>query len=145
MCSYCGCSANSIIGRFMDEHVEIINALTDLRAACHEREAERAEAAVAVMAGLLHPHTQAEEVGLFAVLAEDDVFTEHIGSLCSEHALLDDLLDRLADGWFEGFEEFELLLHRHIDREDNGLFPAANIAISGEDWERVVALTDGAS
>ena len=34
---------------------------------------------------------------------------------------------------------FEDALRDHIDKEDNGLFPAANIAISGEDWERVVA------
>lgn len=30
------------------------------------------------------------------------------------------------------------ILGRHIDKEDNGLFPAAIIALDGDDWECVV-------
>ena len=26
MCSYCGCDSITVIGRFMNEHVEIVNA-----------------------------------------------------------------------------------------------------------------------
>lgn len=141
MCSYCGCEANSIIGRFMGEHVQIVNALSRLRSACHEGSRDHVAGAVRVMTDLLHPHTQAEEVGLFAVMGQDEAFSGHIESLCAEHATLDELLERIGRGWFEGFEEFERSLHHHIEREDNGLFPAANIAMSGADWERIDTLT----
>ena len=36
MCSYCGCDSIEVIGRFMAEHVEIINATGELRAADRE-------------------------------------------------------------------------------------------------------------
>lgn len=144
MCSYCGCEAITLIGRFMGEHVEISNALSELRTACHDGDGERTRAAAATMAGLLTPHTHAEEVGLFAVMREDETFTDHIDSLCGEHRSIDALLSRIAAGEFAGFAEFEHVLHHHIEREDNGLFPAAHIAMSGEDWTRIDALTPGA-
>ena len=33
MCSYCGCDSITVIGRFMNEHVEIVNACGQLRRA----------------------------------------------------------------------------------------------------------------
>lgn len=141
MCSYCGCEAITIIGRFMAEHTEIRNALTRLRAGCTARDAEEVVGAATIMRELLHPHTVSEEVGLFAVMREDDLFTDHIESLCAEHASLDDLLERIAAGAHDRYPEFEHTLQHHIDREDNGLFPAAHIAMSGPDWERIDELT----
>lgn len=124
----------------MDEH-DIVNALTALRAACAAADLEATGAAVEVMAGLLHPHTHAEEIGLFTVMGEDEEFHDHIETLCGEHRSLDAFLDDLAGGAFDRFDEFELALRRHIDKEDNGLFPAAAIALTGPDWERVTTLT----
>lgn len=141
MCSYCGCQAITVIGRFMAEHEDVVNALSALRSACVRTDAAAALAAVRVMAGLLRPHTRAEEVGLFAVMGEDEEFHEHIDVLCGEHQMLDDLLDAIASGAFDRFDAFERALRAHIDKEDNGLFPAAAIALSGPDWDRVDALT----
>lgn len=143
MCSYCGCESVEVVGRFMREHVEIINATGDLRRAAGCRDLSLVRAAVATVRALLDPHAAAEESGLFAVLAEDAEFTEHVVALCREHAVLHQLLDRVAAGSYTLFPVFEKMLRAHIDREENGLFPAAAIAFAGPEWERVAALTPG--
>ncbi len=141
MCSYCGCQAITVIGRFMAEHEEIVNALSRLRSTCAAGDGEAVVEAAGHMGALLHPHTQAEEVGLFAVMRTDPEFTAHIESLCVEHVTLDEHLQRIVAGEHSRFAEFERALRVHLDREDNGLFPAAAIALNGPDWERVDALT----
>ena len=97
--------------------------------------------AVAALRGLLDPHTTAEEVGLFAVLAEDAEFTDHVIGLCAEHVILDDLLHRVDAGDHDLVPTLERAMRTHIDREENGLFPAAAIALAGLEWERVATLT----
>ncbi|GAA4404260.1 hemerythrin domain-containing protein [Fodinibacter luteus] len=141
MCSYCGCESIDVIGRFMAEHVEIVNASGVLRRACERGDAEAVVAAADALGRLLHPHTGAEEAGLFAVLSEDDEFTDHVRSLCAEHTSLDAALAAVRDGDHASFPAFDLALRAHIDREENGLFPAAAIAFAGPEWERVTALT----
>lgn len=47
----------------------------------------------------------------------------------------------IAGGNLQATNEFVGLLRRHIDKEDNGLFPAAAIALDGEEWEQVDELT----
>ena len=143
MCSYCGCENVEVIGRFMSEHVDIINATGDLRRAVESGDGAPVHATVATLRALLQPHAEAEESGLFAVLAEDAEFTEHVHGLCREHAALHQLLDRVDTGSHALFPEFEQMLRAHIDREENGLFPAAAIAFAGLEWERVAALTPG--
>ncbi len=141
MCSYCGCESITVIGRFMDEHVSIINALGDLRRACVLGEPATVHRAVAVLHDLLEPHARAEEVGLFSVLAEDEEFTAQVDGLCREHAMLHQLLDRVGAGSHTHLPDLERMLRAHIDREENGLFPAAAIGLDGPEWERVDALT----
>ncbi|MDO5503281.1 MAG: hemerythrin domain-containing protein [Actinomycetia bacterium] len=141
MCSYCGCENIEVIGRFMDEHVSIVNALGDLRRAIEGDDGSAVRAAAGALAGLLGPHTHAEEVGLFTVMARDSEFTDHIASLCAEHASLDAALLTIAEGSWDGFLAFERALRNHIDREDNGLFPAAAIAFAGPEWAEVHELT----
>lgn len=141
MCSYCGCESIEVIGRFMAEHEGVINACGDLRRAIATGNPVTVTVAATTLAGLLDPHTRAEEVGLFAILAEDGEFTEHIARLCAEHVDLDHLLGQIAAGGYEAFPAFERALRDHIDREENGLFPAAAIQLAGPDWDRVTDLT----
>ena len=145
MCSYCGCESIEVIGRFMAEHVEIINASGVLRRACERRDGAAVVAAADDLGLLLDPHTGAEEVGLFAVLAEDEEFTEHVHRLCAEHIALDAALATIRAGDHGSDPAFDLALRHHIDREENGLFPAAAIAFAGMEWERVHALTPAAA
>lgn len=142
MCSYCGCADFATVGRFMAEHEHIINHLGALRAALLEP--TRRQAAAATLAAHLAPHTAAEEVGLFAVLARDELFCAHIGELCLEHETLDRLVARVGAGEVELFPALERLLREHIDREDNGLFPASAIHLGGAEWDEVDLLTAGA-
>ena len=141
MCSYCGCESVEVVGRFMSEHVEIINATGDLRRATEVGDAALVHDAVTTVRRLLDPHAEAEEAGLFAVLAEDAEFTDHVRGLCREHEDLHHLLDRVDAGSHALFPVFEKMIRAHIDREENGLFPAAAIAFAGPEWERVAALT----
>jgi len=141
VCGYCGCESVEVIGRFMREHVDIINATGDLRRSAEADDRARVRAAATTLRGLLDPHTVAEETGLFAVLAEDLEFTDHVHGLCGEHLTLGQLLDRIEHGSHDLFPDFEQLLRAHIDREENGLFPAAAIAFAGPEWERVAGLT----
>ena len=144
MCSYCGCESIEVIGRFMAEHVEIINASGSLRRACALGDDGGVVAAADALARLLEPHTGAEEVGLFTVLAEDEEFRENVRSLCAEHTALDAALAAIRAGDHASYPAFDLSLRHHIDREENGLFPAAAIAFAGMEWERVTALTPAA-
>ncbi len=142
MCSYCGCESLTVVGRFMAEHVEIINACGDLRRACTGGDTDvTTTQAVERLRALLRPHTGAEEAGMFTVLAEDPEFTAHVRSLCVEHETLEAMLAEIGSGRTAAMEALERALRRHIDREENGLFPAAAIAFSGPEWDRVAALT----
>ena len=78
MCSYCGCDSIEVIGRFMNEHVEIINATGDLRRALGAQDATGVGAACAHLFGLLFGHTSTEEVGLFTVMKREAELAPHI-------------------------------------------------------------------
>lgn len=140
MCGYCGCDSIGVIGRFMAEHVEIINATGVLRAAVTSADHTAVLDAKQTVAGLLWPHTEAEEVGLFRVLATDATYTD-IATLCAEHESLEELLRGLTAGDTVAMSRFEHLLREHINKEDNGLFPAAAVALYGPQWEEVDATT----
>ncbi len=141
MCSYCGCDSIEVIGRFMAEHVDIINATGDLRRAVVAGDPDDVEARRGQVAALLWPHTVAEEGGLFRVMAREDEFASHIAVLCAEHKTLDAHLTEVVPGDLAAMSRFEDELREHIHKEDNGLFPAAAIALSGDDWVEVHATT----
>lgn len=153
MCEYCGCREITVIGRYTLEHEAIVNLLTELRTASQAVAGEaagpadaagraRLRAAAQAMAGALDPHTVGEEQGLFAVLREDPDFEPHVKALCAEHVHLDAQLASVAAGEPAAYERFEHALRAHIDKEENGLFPAAAVAVSGEQWEQIVASLD---
>ena len=137
MCSYCGCRSITVIGRFMAEHDDIVNLTGELRRAVHRGDPEEVRAAVEKVSAALGPHTGSEERSLFAQMRKDPEFTDHIDALCREHELLEAYLTRVEAGDHTAYPLFERLVRHHIDREDNGLFPAAAIALNGPDWEWV--------
>lgn len=136
MCSYCGCRALPVVARLSDEHEQIVNALGVVVRAAARDDAAATGAAVRVLVVLLDPHTRFEERGLFVELREDDVLGPHVAELCAEHVEIDRLVARVAAGDSATAPVLERLLRRHIDREENGLFPAAAIALDGQAWER---------
>jgi hemerythrin-like domain-containing protein len=138
MCSYCGCDAITVIGRLMADHSEIVTAVGALRRAVTADDAAAAGRRAEALASLVHTHTDAEERGLFTELRRDPGFATHIESLCHEHEEIGAGLDRIRAGDLAGIADLEHLLRRHIDREDNGIFPAAAVGLDGPAWERVV-------
>jgi hemerythrin-like domain-containing protein len=141
VCSYCGCRANTLIARYSAEHVDIVNALGDLRRATQGSSRDSVPDAAERMAALLDPHTASEERSLFAELRVDPEFADHVDGLCAEHVTLDYLLSRIAAGHLADITAFETQLRLHIDKEENGLFPAAIIALDGDAWDRAVAIS----
>lgn len=137
MCSYCGCRAITMIGRLSDEHTDIINAMGTLRRAAAEDDAVATASAAQSLSSRLHPHTAVEERGLLAELRQDPEFTVHVDALCTEHRAIDELLTQVTQGDFAAADALENLLRRHIDKEENGIFPAAAIALDGAAWDRV--------
>lgn len=137
MCSYCGCRAITMIGRLSTEHVAIINATGALRRVALDGDGAGAAAAVEELAALLDPHTRGEEQGLFAELRLDEDFAGHVDALCAEHREIDARLAKVANGDHAEVQELENLLRRHIDKEENGIFPAAAVALDGAAWDRI--------
>lgn len=140
MCSYCGCRAITVIGRLSAEHEAIINATGELVRVVSGPDVDRRRV-VGELSALLHPHTLREESGLFAELRRDPEFTTHVESLCAEHRDIDALLDRALAGDLAAIPALATLVRRHIDREENGIFPAAAIALDGATWDLIEART----
>lgn len=139
MCSYCGCRDIELIGRLSNEHDQIVNATTALRVAAAEQDVPGVAQACGTLARLLDPHVRLEERGLFAELRQQEEFTAHVDALCGEHRDIDGELDAIAAGDLARVTGFIRLLRDHISKEENGLFPAAAIALDGEQWERLNA------
>ena len=128
-----------MISRYSAEHDEIINAMGVLRRTASAAHHDGIGIAARDLAALLDPHTTSEERSLFAELRLDAEFTEHVDGLCAEHRDIDATLARVTDGDLVAVAHLEDILRRHIDKEENGLFPAAVIALDGPAWERVVS------
>ncbi len=137
MCSYCGCRDTPEIGVLMTQHEGLVNDAGELlRRIDSGTDAARAIEHLAVD---LAAHVQREEGGLFAELRTDPEFAATVAGLCDEHDEIDELVRRVRDGEKTVAERLVDLLRRHIDREDNGLFPAVAVAVGGERWAAVAA------
>lgn len=145
MCSYCGCQSIDMIGRFTAEHEELINATGMLRRAAAAGALDEVTELVDEVVALLAPHTAAEEAGLFAVLRRDEDFTGYVDALCGEHITLDELLARIGAGESDLADRFSKELRSHIEREEDGLFPASLTTLRGDDWDEVDTLTAAAT
>lgn len=144
MCSYCGCRSNTEIARYTWEHEAILDTMGEVRRASAAADTARMQERVRVLADQLAPHTRREERSLFAEMRKEEEFRAHIEGLCAEHEGLDELLERVANGDHAAVEVLYEGLWRHIDKEENGLFPAAIIAIDGPTWQRIVDLATDA-
>ncbi len=135
MCSYCGCREIPIIAQLNAEHDAIVNSTYALQIAHRADDIEAVKHAGRGLSQLLHPHTQREQDGLFAEMVKDELFTDHIASLCAEHDELDELLAGIELGDLTLVPGMLTLLHNHIDREENGLFPAALAYLDDDQWD----------
>lgn len=141
MCEYCGCRDIPLIGRLSEEHYEAVDALGVLRRAITAGDAGQVADAVALLSGHLFPHNDSEEAGLFRELARDEYFEPTISELIDQHRLFRGLVERISAGEWDAYAALEEALRHHIDREENGLFPATAVAVDGTTWEEIDRLT----
>ena len=62
---------------------------------------------------------------MFAEMRKDGVFTERVASRCAEHTEPEVELAAIVAGDVTRIPPMLTMLNNHIDREENGLFPAA--------------------
>ncbi|MGW0904102.1 hemerythrin domain-containing protein [Streptomyces sp. NPDC002853] len=142
MCHYCGCREIPLIKEFIAEHERVTDAAGDAVRALERGDTARARTLVDLMARELRTHWRGEENGLFAVMRKDPEYADYIANLELEHRELAALLPALdlsdpddAATLVEAVDE----LHRHIAKEEDGLFPASLTALDGEEWNLCMA------
>ena len=69
-----------MIAKLNAEHDAIVNSTYALQIAFRDQDVTAATTAGRILGELLHPHTHREQVGLFAEMAKDELFTEHVAS-----------------------------------------------------------------
>ena len=126
-----------MIAQLNAEHDAIVNSSYALEIAYRDQDVEAARMACKELGALLHPHTRREENGLFAEMKKDELFTEHVASLCAEHTELDIDLNAIETGDLASIPKMITLLNNHIDREENGLFPAALAFMDDTQWDTI--------
>ncbi|WP_338700060.1 hemerythrin domain-containing protein [Streptomyces sp. Q6] len=145
MCHYCGCREIPLIKEFIAEHERVTDAAGDAVRALERGDAGAARVLVDTMAAELAAHWKGEEDGLFAVMRDDPANPEYgpyIDALVAEHrelAALLPALDLTDPGDVRRFVAAADELHRHIAKEEDGLFPASLTALSGDDWDASMA------
>lgn len=137
MCYNCDLREFPPIKRLLDEHEEIANAAGRLRQAIVAGRDDRLTRLDELLA-LLLPHA-AEEHALFARLRDEGGLAEEVARLDAEHTEIHGVLgkvDRTAPDWPAVLTALRRL-HRHIDNEEQGLFPAAVVAMPFTAWDRI--------
>ena len=141
MCQNCGCLANTLVNELTEEHDAVVALI---RSAAQHQAAGRVSHLAAVcrqITAVLTPHTIVEEEGLFPELVDE--FPEHVEVLIGEHRRVEQVLGEAAlgvptdPGWPARVQAALGLLREHILKEQDGVFPAAVIALDGAQWERV--------
>jgi len=144
VCEYCGCQQIATIAELYREHDGVAAQVGLIRSALAGRRLEDVAACCLQILVILGPHTVVEEDGLFAEMTDE--FPDHIGVLRSEHREIERVLGEAADGppddptWPDRLPDVLRLLGEHILKEQDGVFPAALIALDPDQWERIEAV-----
>jgi hemerythrin-like domain-containing protein len=142
MCHYCGCREIPLIREFIAEHEVVTDLAGAAVRALDQGAVDRAALLVARMAELLRTHWAGEEQGLFAVMHADQEYADYIDELAGEHRELAAFLAGLDLSLPEQRAEFAEAvdeLHRHVAKEEDGLFPASLTALDAEQWNLSMA------
>lgn len=144
MCQYCGCQEIETLGRLMDDHVQIRNYCGQAHRDLQAGNPDAAVRELRQIQRILATHNAVEERGLYLAMTRFGEYAEQAGELYNEHDDVDDLFSHslaLADRGHSDRIDWEAILaafgvlKEHIQREDNGLFPAAAVALDATDWE----------
>ncbi len=141
MCEYCGCQQIATIAELTREHDDVVTVIGQINGSLQGGRLEDVAAGCARVLAILAPHTVVEEEGLFPEMADE--FPDHIDALRAEHREIEKVLGEATDGppddpgWPDRLRHVLFLLREHILKEQDGVFPAALIALDPEQWERI--------
>lgn len=145
MCQYCGCRDIKTIGDLTAEHEQIRNLIGAVRV---NADADRHGAAVESLrqlADLLATHDAIEEQSIYPAMREREEYADKVDILFREHEETDEMmaanltradLDGPAAVHWDEVLHVLWTLSEHVEHEENGMFPAAAIELSVEEWER---------
>ena len=141
MCEYCGCQQIAVIGDLTREHDAVVAIISQVQKSLAGQHHQDVVTSCRQISAILAPHTVVEEQGLFPEMAGE--FPDHIEALRSEHRAIENALDEAARGvpddpaWPDRLTKALMLLREHILKEQDGVFPAALVALDADQWERV--------
>jgi hemerythrin-like domain-containing protein len=144
MCEYCGCQQIASIAELYREHDAVVALCAQVQSALADGRRDDTVRGCHQILAILSPHTVVEEEGLFPEMTEE--FPEHIEALRSDHREIEKVLGEASGGypddptWPGRVLGVLFLLREHILKEQDGVFPAALIALDPEQWERIEAV-----
>ena len=144
MCEYCGCQQIATIAELTREHDAVVALVGQIKAALPDRRRDDVVESCQQILAILAPHTVVEEDGLFPEMTAE--FPDHISVLRAEHREIEKVLGEAADGfpddptWPDRLVAVLHLLREHILKEQDGVFPAALVALDAGQWERIEAV-----
>lgn len=144
MCEYCGCQQIATIAELTREHDAVVALVGQIKASLPDRRLDEVAESCQQILAILAPHTVVEEDGLFPEMTDE--FPDHIEALCAEHREIEKVLGEAAEGfpddptWPDRLVAVLHLLREHILKEQDGVFPAALIALDANQWERIEAV-----
>ena len=147
MCEYCGCQALDAIAELTAEHDAVVELAGQARRALERGDLALAADRSRAIAAVLRPHTAVEEGALFPAMAAE--FGEHVGRLVGDHRRIEGVLAEAAAGtpsdpaWPARLELTLDELREHILREQDGLFPAALVALDADQWDALASVRAG--
>ncbi len=134
MCDYCDCRAQPQIAALSAEHERMLSVTAAIRRSVAAGRAVSAE--VDELGGLLSPHAEREEIGLFAVLRDAGVDASYVGRFEDEHRRIETLLSSARDDVPAAVMLVDLL-EDHILHEETDMFPASRQLLDAEMWAAV--------
>jgi hemerythrin-like domain-containing protein len=144
MCEYCGCRQIATIAELTREHDAVVALVGQIKTSLPDRRRDDVAESCQQILAILAVHTVVEEQGLFPEMTDE--FPDHISVLRSEHREIEKVLGDAADGfpddptWPDRLVAILHLLREHILKEQDGVFPAALVALDAEQWERIEAV-----
>lgn len=142
MCHYCGCRQIPLIRDYIAEHERVTNAAGEAVRAIDAGDFGTARRCIDEMATELAAHWRGEEDGIFRVMAREPEYADYIAPLVQEHRELADLLatvDVADPGDQVRIRAAVDELVEHISKEEDGLFPASLVSLSGPQWDEAIA------
>jgi iron-sulfur cluster repair protein YtfE (RIC family) len=131
-----------LIRDYVAEHEQATTLAGDAVRAIDHGELSTARRLLDELHAELTSHWQGEENGLFAVMRSEPGYAAYIEPLVVEHRELSELLTSvdLTDRADQRRVRVAVAeLDEHISKEEDGLFPASLIALSGAEWDIAMA------